>query len=91
MDRYHVFCPYCGHRFRCAEVAEPGEEFCVGDAMICMWCGQAGALEPNWRVRPSTSEDIGRWSCLNPIGWESIEMRMSRWRQAAARRKEGEG
>jgi hypothetical protein len=88
MLRTKVCCPYCGTRFRCAEIATR-DVFKIGDAMICCHCGQVGSLGPDWTVRPSTPEDIGRWMCTNPILWEKMEMMMSRWRRQAAERAAG--
>jgi hypothetical protein len=59
----------------------------VGDAMLCGACGRFGALQGDWSIRQSTSEDIERWSLENPIGWESFEMMAADFRRQAAGRQ----
>jgi hypothetical protein len=81
-------CPYCLNKLNCVSLMYDDERFTVGDAMLCSFCGQFGALEGDWTIRQSTNEDMEKWSLANPIDFEKFEMMAADFRRNAARRQE---
>jgi hypothetical protein len=89
IDTFRFICPYCNTICHSMESLFEPERFTPGDAMLCGYCGEFGVLEPDWKIRRSTHEDLDRWSLENPVGWETYEMLAADYRRRAAERQGG--